>query len=344
MADLNAKFLNYEGLKELFKLIESTYAKSSSLSGIQDKFDSYVTTDAMNEELAKKANTSDVYNKGQVDQMFEELDITENLSKYATVEYVNEQVVNKATKEEIKNFLDKAEYDGATKSLKFSHGDEVKYTIECSKFFASALLESAELQDGKLVLTFKTESGTDEIEVDLSDLFHVDDYYTAEEVDTKLAEKLSKNEFNVEKENFETVAHAAETYATKDEIPSLTDYAKKTWVENQGYLTQHQSLTEYAKKTDVTDKVNSALEPYATKSYVTDRIAEILFPEDGDYQFDLDGYATEEWVKQELEKIDVTDQLSEYAKTSEVAETYVAKADVLTTNDIQQAFNEALGL
>ena len=39
--------------------------------------------------------------------------------------------------------------------------------------------------------------------------------------------------------------------ADKSEIPSLNGYATETWVEGQGYLTQHQDLSEYAKKTEV---------------------------------------------------------------------------------------------
>ena len=36
------------------------------------------------------------------------------------------------------------------------------------------------------------------------------------------------------------------SYALKSEIPSLTGYATKTWVTEQGYLTEHQSLADYA--------------------------------------------------------------------------------------------------
>ena len=42
-----------------------------------------------------------------------------------------------------------------------------------------------------------------------------------------------------------------DTYAKKTDIPSLSGYATQTWVQNQGYLTQHQSLAEYALKTEI---------------------------------------------------------------------------------------------
>ena len=40
-------------------------------------------------------------------------------------------------------------------------------------------------------------------------------------------------------------------YAKSSDIPSLSGYATETWVNEQGFLTQHQDLTDYAKKTDI---------------------------------------------------------------------------------------------
>ena len=74
-----------------------------------------------------------------------------------------------------------------------------------------------------------------------------------------------------------------DTYAKKTDIPSLSGYATKSWVQNQGYLTEHQSLAEYALKTEipiVPTKVSAfendagyltshqSLKDYATKSWV----------------------------------------------------------------------------
>ena len=56
-------------------------------------------------------------------------------------------------------------------------------------------------------------------------------------------------------------------YALKTEIPSLDGYATESWVQSQGYLTEHQDLSSYALKTEVPS---------------------------------LDGYATEEWVNNQL--------------------------------------------
>ena len=74
-----------------------------------------------------------------------------------------------------------------------------------------------------------------------------------------------------------------DTYAKKTDIPSLSGYATQTWVQNQGYLKEHQSLAEYALKREipiVPNKVSAfendagyltshqSLKDYATKSWV----------------------------------------------------------------------------
>lgn len=68
-------------------------------------------------------------------------------------------------------------------------------------------------------------------------------------------------------------------------IPDLSSYATKTWVQQQGYLTQHQSLAGYATESWVTGK------GYATETWVTGRGYITASA--------LTGYATETWVQQQ---------------------------------------------
>lgn len=63
-------------------------------------------------------------------------------------------------------------------------------------------------------------------------------------------------------------------YATKSSIPSLIGYATERWVQNQGFLTEHQSLDGYATEIWVNGQ-----------GFVN--------------QDDLAGYATQEWVRQQ---------------------------------------------
>ena len=56
-------------------------------------------------------------------------------------------------------------------------------------------------------------------------------------------------------------------YALKTEIPSLDGYATESWVESKGYLTEHQDLSSYALKTEV-----PSLDGYATEEWVTNQL------------------------------------------------------------------------
>ena len=98
-------------------------------------------------------------------------------------------------------------------------------------------------------------------------------------------------------------------YYTKEEIdniiealniPSLDGYATEQWVENKGYLTEHQSLEDYAKKTDIPDVSKFITEediptiPTKTSELTNDSgfitLSEVP-------KTDLNGYATEQWVE-----------------------------------------------
>ena len=96
----------------------------------------------------------------------------------------------------------------------------------------------------------------------------------------------------------------------------LTGYATEQWVQNQGYLTEHQDISNLATKTELNDTKNilqsdmvtlsgsmaksiedSAIaigteiqnKDYASKTYVNDAVASS--------SVDLTGYATEQWVQ-----------------------------------------------
>ena len=66
----------------------------------------------------------------------------------------------------------------------------------------------------------------------------------------------------------------------KYEKPSLEGYATEQWVEDKGYLTEHQDLSGYVEKSEINDFVSiteleNSLQPYATKEYVDGIINEL---------------------------------------------------------------------
>lgn len=58
-----------------------------------------------------------------------------------------------------------------------------------------------------------------------------------------------------------------ENKADRSEIPSLSGYATEQWVQNQGYLTEHQSLSGYATTAD-TAAINDALSSHTSNSTI----------------------------------------------------------------------------
>lgn len=62
-----------------------------------------------------------------------------------------------------------------------------------------------------------------------------------------------------------------ETLKNKQVDVDLTGYATEEWVNNQGFIKEHQSLAEYAKKTDIPD-----VTAFQTAAQVTALINEAL--------------------------------------------------------------------
>ena len=88
--------------------------------------------------------------------------------------------------------------------------------------------------------------------------------------------------------------------ATTDDIPSLNEYATKSWVQSQNYLTEIPD--EYATDTEVSQAIAAALVGYATQAWVNEQISEITggaVTSEVVSQMISDaivGYATQSWV------------------------------------------------
>ena len=91
------------------------------------------------------------------------------------------------------------------------------------------------------------------------------------------------------------------------ELTTDLDTSIKGWVNEQGYLTEHQDLSDYALKSEI-----PSLDGYATENWVTnqgyitsipDTFATKNWVTEQGYLTEhqsLDGYATEEWVNNQL--------------------------------------------
>ena len=80
----------------------------------------------------------------------------------------------------------------------------------------------------------------------------------------------------------DSVTYSWETAQSGGSTPDLSSYATKTWVTEQGYLTEHQDLSSYALKSEI-----PSLTGYATQNWVTSQGYLTSIPSE---------YATQSWA------------------------------------------------
>ena len=174
----------------------------------------------------------------------------------------------------------------------------------------------------------------------------------------KIPETDLSNYYNkTETENLIAEAVESVEHPTVD----LEGYATEEWVNEQGFLKEHQDLSDYAKKSDL-----PSVEGLASESYVDEKIAEINIPDTSTFvtneQFTSiqqqveniqNTYITEEHLEQ---KNYVTEQFvtnnyvtnetieANYSTTEEIAQTYVSNNDVneIVTNQVTEVINQKI--
>lgn len=205
-----------------------------------------------------------------------------DLSNYATLDNVAEAVSGKADIGDIpdvSNYFDGAEYDSGTTRINFYHGNTVKAYIDASAFVIDGMIDDVRIETisgvSYLVIDFNTASGKEDIQIPLTDIFDPSNYYNKTEIDNivsglneSIDTKLDASAYTpTDLSEYWTSAQTtsaidaatsgkADTTAVTEAISAATDdMATKTWVGEQGYLTEHQSLSAYS----TTEEVNSAI-------------------------------------------------------------------------------------
>lgn len=161
------------------------------------------------------------------------------------------------------------------------------------------------------------------------------DGITAEKV-----ESWDKAEENVQSDWNETDDTADGFIKNKPIIPDITGLATETWVNKQGFLTQHQDLSNYATKDEIPDVSGYITEEqllakdYADKAYVTEEIAKASTGG----EIDLSSYlskveATETYVTKEVGKSLIADtEIERLASVDNYDDTQV-NADITALSD-----------
>ena len=86
-----------------------------------------------------------------------------------------------------------AEYDSTEKKIYLKHGDtRLGDPIDAKAFVKDGIVDSVEIKNGNLVITFNIDAGKDPISIPITDIFNPSDYYNKTTTDNKLSGKADK--------------------------------------------------------------------------------------------------------------------------------------------------------
>jgi len=176
----------------------TTYTKTEVdglLNGKADTATTY-TKSEVDTALAGKANTATTYTKDDVDSLLAaKANTATTLAGYGITDAYTKAEADSAITNNIKDFFDGAEYDSATTRINFKHGSTVKAYIDASAFIKDGMVSNVEIKtvDGVtcLVITFNADSGKENINIPISDIFDATNYYTKAQIDAALSGKAS---------------------------------------------------------------------------------------------------------------------------------------------------------
>ena len=137
--------------------------------------------------------------------------------------------------QDLSSLADGAEYDSNEKKIYLKHGSvRLANPIDATAFIKDGMVDSVDVSNGYLVITFNTDSGKQPISIPLSDIFNANNYYTKSEVDTALGAKQDALTFDSEPtaESDNPVTSGGVYDALQDiDIENMTEV---TWAELKG--------------------------------------------------------------------------------------------------------------
>lgn len=182
--------------------------------------------------------------------------VTDEVTEIALVGITNDynDLNNKPT---LTNYFDGAVYDSNTKRINFKNGNVIKAYIDATAFIKDGMVDNVEIEDGKLIITFNTESGKEPIELDITAIFDPSNYYDKSTIDDFLDDKANVADLA-------TVATSGEYSDLINPPTNVSDFTNdagylvqadiptniSAFTNDVGYLTEHQSLSNYYTKSE----------------------------------------------------------------------------------------------
>ena len=91
--------------------------------------------------------------------------------------------------QDLSEYVNGAVYDSNAKSIKFKHDTTVLFDIDATAFIKDGMVDSVEIIDGNLVISFNTDAGIEDIEIPLTDIFNPSNYYDKTAADGRFVQK-----------------------------------------------------------------------------------------------------------------------------------------------------------
>lgn len=235
------------------------------------------------------------------------------------LEQIETEVALKANSTDLLTLFDSAEYNSQTKKIVFKHGDTVLVQLDATDFIKDGMVSNVEIVDNKLVISFNTDSGKENIEIPLSEIFNPNDYYTKAQIDTK-EQNINASialKANITDLNAETTARQETDTTLQNGLDSLALNLANEINNRQDADTALQSnIDAKANAEDVYDK-QTANSTFATQTVVNEEIAARI-QRDTEIEQSLASKAdkSDTYSKQEVDNaianVDVSEQLSNY--------------------------------
>ena len=323
--------------------------------------ETYITEDELSNELKDKVSETALnealngyYDKGEVDNLIDNVDVTEQLQNYYTKEeieakkYLTEVPSEYITEEELADTLDIITEMGEditsleeNKQDKLTQGTGIKiennvisldYSYDL--FEVVTELPTENINENKIYLLKDTDGGEENAFVEYiyvnGKFEEVGKFKTTVDLTGYATEKW------VSEQGFLT--EVPEEYVTDTDLGEALDgYATEQWVEDKKYLTEHQSLENYYTKEEVDEAIDNV--------DVTEQLQNYYTKEESDGKFltehqSLDNYYTKEEIedKKYLQAIpdeyitsdELSTQLSDKVSETALNEALGTKQDVLT--------------
>lgn len=146
-----------------------------------------------------------------------------------------------ATKSELSSLFDDVSYDSEGKQIQFKHGQSVVKNLDATPFIKDGMVNTVTITDGKtgganngkkvLLITFNTDSGKEDIEIPLDNIFNASNYYTKTEADNtfvKSADWDAKTADFLTEDDLEDYAKSSDVYSKTEADSTFVKDAELT--------------------------------------------------------------------------------------------------------------------